>query len=92
MLVITDYWAPWCGPCKAMMPILSELADKFNVPDSGVEIRKVNVDDEAKLATELKIKGIPTLIFVKGGEEVKRISGSRTKAQLLEEIETILNS
>lgn len=92
MLVITDYWAPWCGPCKVMMPALSELSDKFNVPNSGVEIRKVNVDEELETASKLRIKSIPTLIFVKDGQEVRRVTGLRTKAQVIDEIETILNS
>lgn len=92
MLVITDYWAPWCGPCKVMMPAISELADRFNLPDSQIEIRKVNVDEEPETAARLGIRGIPTLIFVKDDQEVKRLSGLRTKNQILEEIETIQNS
>jgi thioredoxin 1 len=92
MLIITDYWAPWCGPCKVMMPAISELADRFNVPDSQVEIRKVNVDENPELASKFGIRGIPTLIFVKDDQEVKRLSGLRTKNQILEEIETIQNS
>ena len=92
MLIITDYWAPWCGPCKVMMPAISELAERFNVPDSQIEIRKVNVDENPELASKFGIRGIPTLIFVKDEQEVKRISGLRTKNQILEEIETIQNS
>jgi thioredoxin 1 len=92
MLIITDYWAPWCGPCKAMMPILLELADKFNVPDSQIIIRKVNVDENPELASTLGIKSIPTLIFEKDDQEVKRISGLLTKSKLLAEIETLKHS
>jgi thioredoxin 1 len=92
MLIITDYWAPWCGPCKVMMPAISELADRFNVPDSQIEIRKVNVDENPELASKFGIRGIPTLIFVKDDQEVKRLTGLRTKNQILEEIETIQNS
>jgi thioredoxin 1 len=92
MLIITDYWAPWCGPCKVMMPAISELAERFNVPDSQIEIRKVNVDENPELASKFGIRGIPTLIFVKDDQEVKRLSGLRTKNQILEEIETIQNS
>jgi thioredoxin 1 len=92
MLIITDYWAPWCGPCKVMMPAISELSERFNVPDSQIEIRKVNVDENPELASKFGIRGIPTLIFVKDDQEVKRLSGLRTKNQILEEIETIQNS
>jgi thioredoxin 1 len=74
------------------MPAISELSERFNVPDSQIEIRKVNVDENPELASKFGIRGIPTLIFVKDDQEVKRLSGLRTKNQILEEIETIQNS
>lgn len=88
MITVTDYWAPWCGPCKAMMPAIEKLAEEYNTPDSDVQIKKVNVDEDPEIAASKGIRGIPTLIVEKDGVEIARRTGAQTLAQLTELIET----
>jgi len=68
---LVDFWAPWCGPCRMMSPILDEYASK----QTKVKVAKVNVDENPDLATEFGITGIPTLIVFNKGKEDQRISG-----------------
>jgi thioredoxin 1 len=78
--VIVDFWADWCGPCKALAPILEEISDK-------IDVVKINSDDNSGLAAELSIRAIPTIIVFEDGKEVKRITGARPKAVLMKELE-----
>jgi len=77
--VVVDFWAPWCGPCRAVAPILDDLASEF---DGKVQIVKVNVDEEPALSGEYGVQAIPTMIVFKNGKEIERVIGARGKNDL----------
>lgn len=81
--VLVDFWAPWCGPCKSIAPVLEELASEF---DGKIKIVKINVDDNPKTPTQYNVRGIPNLVFFKGGEVIEQIVGAVPKDQLVEAI------
>ena len=87
--VVVDFWAEWCGPCKTITPILTELADELS---GQVTIAKVNVDDNPDLAMRYNVMSIPTLLVFPGGEVHKRLVGAKGKAQLLQELDEFLVS
>ena len=87
--VVVDFWAEWCGPCKAIAPILSELSSELS---DRITIAKVNVDDNPDLAMRYNVMSIPTILVFNGGEPQKRLVGAKGKSQLLQELDEFLVS
>ncbi|MEN9938514.1 MAG: hypothetical protein RLZZ387_5093 [Chloroflexota bacterium] len=79
--VVVDFWAPWCAPCRAVAPILDELASEYK---DQVKIAKVNTDEDQRWMTKFGILAIPTMIFFKNGQEIHRIQGAGPKRMLKE--------
>lgn len=87
--VVVDFWAPWCPPCRAVAPILEELAGEY---DGKLTVAKVNIDDDPAWAGKFGVMAIPTMIIFKGGKEVGRIQGALPKPKLKAAFDTALNS
>ena len=85
--IVVDFWAEWCGPCKQIAPILSEIATE---KAGQVTIAKLNVDDHGDIAMRYNVMSIPTLLVFQGGELKKRMVGAKGKGQLLQELEEFL--
>lgn len=85
--VLVDFWAPWCGPCKMIAPILDDLAEQF---DGKLKVTKLNVDDQKETASKFNVRGIPTLIIFKNGTAHATKVGAVSKSQLVDFINSAL--
>ena len=78
--VLLDFWAPWCAPCRMVVPVIEEIAGER--PD--IKVGKINVDEQPELASKFSIMSIPTLVVMKNGKIVQHVSGARPKKAILE--------
>ena len=86
-LVLVDFWAVWCGPCRMVAPIVDEISKEYA---GKLKVLKLNTDENADVAARYKIMGIPTLMFFKNGERVDQVVGAVPKAQLKTKVDSLL--
>ena len=77
--VLLDFWASWCGPCQMVSPVIEQIGEEHD----AIRVGKVNVDEQGELTMQFRVVSIPTLVVMKGGEEVNRIVGAASKSEIL---------
>ena len=77
--VLLDFWASWCGPCQMVSPLIEQIGEE----NDSIRVGKVNVDEQGELTMQFRVVSIPTLVVMKGGEEVNRIVGAASKSEIL---------
>ena len=85
--LVVDFWATWCGPCRMVGPVISELAGEY---EGRINVGKCDVEENEDLAAEFGIRNIPTILFFKGGQLIDKIVGAQPKAKLQEKFEALL--
>ncbi|MGM0622421.1 MAG: thioredoxin [Campylobacterota bacterium] len=86
-VTLVDFWAPWCGPCRMLSPVIEELASDY---DGKAKICKVNTDEEQELAVKFGVRSIPTIVFLKDGEVADQMVGASSKQALAEKLDSII--
>ena len=85
--LVVDFWATWCGPCRMVGPVISELSEQY---DGKIVVGKCDVEDNEELAVEFGIRNIPTILFFKNGQVVDKLVGAQSKAKIDEKFQTLL--
>ncbi len=85
--LVVDFWAEWCGPCKMISPIISQLADEY---EGRMVVGKCNVEECEEIAAEYGIRNIPTILFIKNGQVVDKLVGAQPKAKIEEKVQALL--
>jgi thioredoxin 1 len=85
--LVVDFWATWCGPCRAIAPYVAELAEEY---DGKIVVGKCDVEENDDIAMEFGIRNVPTLLFIKNGEVVDRLVGGQSKSAIKKKFETLL--